>query len=119
VRQALEFGGVSPLILTAVPTEKILDNFRHPKEGRNMEITLPPEWEQRIADKVAGGEFSNADEVVLEAVRRLFAEEEHLAVLRAKIQEGVESADRGELMDADEFFAELEREMYQATEPQP
>lgn len=35
-----------------------------------MEIALPPEWEERIADKVAGGEFHNAEEVVRAGLRR-------------------------------------------------
>lgn len=73
-----------------------------------MEITLPPEWEKRIADKVAGGEYPSPDEVVREGLRRLFAEEEHLAALRTRIQEGVGALDRGEAMDGDEFFAELD-----------
>lgn len=77
-----------------------------------VKIILSPELEKRIADKVASGEFANAEELVSEGMRRWFAEEDHLAELRAKIQEGIESADRGELMDADDFFAELEQELH-------
>lgn len=74
---------------------------------------------KRIADKVAGGEFPKAEEVVREGRRRLFAEEEHLAELRAKIQEGVHALDRGESMDGDEFFAELDDYIKELNGPRP
>ena len=64
--------------------DKMLDDGQNPGETNGMEIALPPEWEKRIADKVAGGEFPKAEEVVREG-RRLFAQEEHLAGVRAKI----------------------------------
>ena len=77
-----------------------------------MEITLPPEWEKRIADKVAGGEFNSANDVIEEGLRRLFAEEQtpdgSFTALCAEIEKGVACADRGELMDGDAFFAELD-----------
>ena len=82
-----------------------------------MAIILPLEWEKRIADKVAGGEFPDAEEVVREGLRRLLLEEEHLAELRAKFQEGIDVSEREEGQDGDEFFAELEREMNEAARP--
>ena len=74
---------------------------------------------KRIADKVADGEFPNAEEVVREGLWRWFAEEEHLAELRAKIQGGIDAMDRGESMDGDEFFAELDEYIKELHGPQP
>ena len=85
-----------------------------------MEIALTPKLEKRIAAKVAGGEFPSAEEVVREGLRRLFAEEEeYLAEMRARIQEGIDSANRGELISSDELFAELDEYIHELTGLRP
>ena len=68
-----------------------------------MKISLTPEWERRIAEKVESGLYANASEVVREGLRLLFKtgtlQDRQLARLRADIQVGLNQADRRELRD--------------------
>ena len=61
-----------------------------------MAIQLSPEIEARNQQKVAEGAFSDADEVIREAMRLLDAQERQLEELRAKLQIGLDQLDRGE-----------------------
>ena len=68
-----------------------------------------------IQDKVKSGRYLSASEVVGEALR-LLDERDHLreaklAELKAKIREGIEALDRGEVIDCEEVFAELEEDI--------
>jgi len=76
-----------------------------------MDVSLTPELERRIAEKVESGLYTTASEVVREGLRLLFQQElqreERLARLRADIAEGVEELDRGEGIPADQVCAEL------------
>ena len=92
-----------------------------------MNITLTPELEQFIHEKVQSGRYPSANEVVQAALRLLEEQEklrqEKLAELQAKIDEGIASLERGEGIDGEIFFAELEEdskrieaEMQQASE---
>jgi antitoxin ParD1/3/4 len=73
-----------------------------------MNISLTPELERRISEKVDSGLYSTASEVVREALRRLFesdAERERLiAQLNAELQEGLDQLDRGESVSAAEAY---------------
>lgn len=69
-----------------------------------MTIKLPPDVEASIRQKVGRGRFLDATEVVREAMRLLDEQERRLDVLRAKIQAGLDEADRGE---TDEWTPEL------------
>ena len=64
-----------------------------------------------VRELVESGRFDSAAEVVLEGLA-LLRERELLRKadqdwLKAEIQKGIDSADRGELIPADEVFAEL------------
>jgi antitoxin ParD1/3/4 len=61
-----------------------------------MHINLSPEMEQYLQSKVGTGFYSNASEVVRDAIRRMREEDEKLAALRAAVQVGDEQLDRGE-----------------------
>lgn len=65
-----------------------------------MNVSLTPELERRVAEKVESGLYTTASEVVREALRLLFeadeAREQRLARLRADIQLGLDQLDRGE-----------------------
>jgi antitoxin ParD1/3/4 len=61
-----------------------------------MHINLSPEMEQYLQNKVSTGFYSNASEVVRDAIRRMQEEDEKLAALRAAVQVGDEQLDRGE-----------------------
>jgi len=61
-----------------------------------MHINLSPEMEQYLQSKVATGYYSNASEVVRDAIRRMREEDEKLAALRAAVAVGDEQLERGE-----------------------
>ena len=69
-----------------------------------MTIQLPPDVEASIRQKIERGRFPDAVEVVREAMRLLDEQEDRLDALRAKLQVGLDEADRGE---TDEWTPEL------------
>ena len=80
-----------------------------------MNISLTPELEQFIAEQVKSGKFFDATEVVTEGLRILWERDRiqkaRLAELKEKIRIGIEASDRGEVVDGEEVFAELEEEL--------
>ena len=60
-----------------------------------MTVTLTPEQEAMVREKVASGRFGDPAEVVDEALR-LLDERERLAHLRSLLDEGIAQLDRGE-----------------------
>ncbi len=65
-----------------------------------MNVSLTPELEKFVADKVASGRYTSASEVVREALRLLEREEksrkELLDEFNRELQARVEALDRGE-----------------------
>ncbi len=61
-----------------------------------MHINLSPEIEQYLQGKVDSGCYSNASEVVRDAIRRMREEDERVALLRAAVAVGDEQLARGE-----------------------
>ncbi|MFZ0302956.1 MAG: type II toxin-antitoxin system ParD family antitoxin [Terracidiphilus sp.] len=71
-----------------------------------MNVSLTPELDKFIADKVASGRYTSASEVVREALRLL---EEHersraarLEEFNRELQARIDALDRGERVTADE-----------------
>ena len=64
-----------------------------------MHINLSSEMEQYIQRKVGTGFYSNASEVVRDAIRRMREEDEKLEALRAAVRVGDDQLDRGEGAD--------------------
>ncbi|HCY55762.1 MAG TPA: type II toxin-antitoxin system ParD family antitoxin [Oceanicaulis sp.] len=81
-----------------------------------MHISLTETLEKWVREKVESGLYSNASEVIREALReRIRAERteaEDIEALRAQIDIVLQQAERGELLDwnAKDFIAELDRE---------
>ena len=69
-----------------------------------MTVTLTPDLEAKIREKVERGDYPDANEVVREAMRLLDEREHQLDALRAKLQVGLDELDRGE---GDEWTPEL------------
>ena len=65
-----------------------------------MNVSLTPELEKVITDRVASGRYHSASEVVREALRLLEQQDElyqaRLEQLRKEIDIGIEQLDRGE-----------------------
>jgi len=78
-----------------------------------MNVSLTPELEQLIHEKVETGLYLSASEVVREALRLLEERDKLQALkleeLRREIRVGIDQADRGELLDGPEVFRELRR----------
>ncbi|WP_375469188.1 type II toxin-antitoxin system ParD family antitoxin [uncultured Nostoc sp.] len=83
-----------------------------------MNISLTPELEQLVKDKVSSGKYHSVSEVMGEALRLLeerdCIREQRLAELKAKIQVGIEELERGEGIDGEEVFAEIEEDIRRA-----
>jgi antitoxin ParD1/3/4 len=76
-----------------------------------MNVSLTPELEQLVQNKVQTGRYNSASEVVREALRLMEDRDQIKAEVRKKIAAGLESARAGRLSDGDEFFAQMEAEL--------
>jgi antitoxin ParD1/3/4 len=79
-----------------------------------VNISITPELDAFLQDRVNSGRYQTTSEVVREALRLLERQEQErdaaLYQLKAKLEKGAGQAEGGELIDADEVFDEL-REM--------
>jgi putative addiction module CopG family antidote len=71
-----------------------------------MTITLPPSLAVFIGSAVRSGEYSSELEVLHQALRLLSDRD-----LGARVRAGIDSADRGELRDAETVFAEIKEKL--------
>ena len=80
-----------------------------------MPIELPPHVENKIQDFVDGANFRTPSEVVEAALdllsQRCETSSEKLKQLRTEIGVGIAEADRGELLDAEQVFDEIEQQI--------
>jgi antitoxin ParD1/3/4 len=87
---------------------------KKPDPGRaTLNVSLTPELARFVDGQVQGGLYSTASEVVREGLRML-AERESIRLqryeeLRKKVRDGIDELDRGEGLDGDAVFDELER----------
>ena len=76
-----------------------------------MNVSLTPELEKFVADKVASGRYTSASEVVREALRLLEDQEksraERLEEFNRELQRRIDSLDRGEYVEPDEVWNRL------------
>ena len=84
-----------------------------PTEVDAMKISLTPELERRIAEKVESGLYTTASEVVREGLRLLFSldesREQRIERLRGDVQLGLDALARGETIPTEDVFAEATR----------
>ena len=76
-----------------------------------MNVSLTPELEQLIQERVRSGRCTSASEVVREALRLLQDRDElrrlRMDQLRAKVVAGLDSLDRGEGVDGDAVIDDI------------
>ena len=72
-------------------------------DNPRMNVTLTPELEAFVRQRVDGGEFRSADAVVCEGLRLLQRNEE----IRLKVDEGWAQAKAGQLLDPEEVRSRL------------
>ena len=85
-----------------------------------MNVSLTPEIEQFIQSQVESGKYTSADEVILAALRA-FEERERIykgrfEELRQYILVGVEASERGEVVDGEIVFSQLQQKLQQRRE---
>jgi antitoxin ParD1/3/4 len=67
-----------------------------------MNISLTPELEQLVNDKVKTGLYQTASEVVREGLRLLRERDQRVEALRRDVRAGFEAVERGEFSDYEE-----------------
>ena len=74
--------------------------YKRQKEVKVMNVSLTPQLESYVKQKVAAGMYNSVSEVMREALRLLeerdALKEMKLAALRSDLQEGIYELDRGE-----------------------
>ena len=78
-----------------------------------MNVSLTIQLEELVQQKVSSGRYNSASEVIRETLRLLEERDElkelKLQALKKDIALGLDQADRGEIVDADQVFAELRK----------
>ena len=81
-----------------------------------MNVSLTPEFESFVEEKVKSGTYGSASEVVRAGLRLLQERDElhqaHLAAMRDDVRKGREQLERGEGREGAEVFAELRRKRH-------
>lgn len=82
-----------------------------------MNVSLTPELEQFIQSQVESGKYASADEVILAGVKLL---EERTRIYKGRFEElqreiriGIEASERGEVIDGEIVFRELQQKLQQ------
>lgn len=66
-----------------------------------MNISLTPELEQLVDDKVKSGMYQTASEVIREGLRLLRERDQRVEALRRDVRAGFEAVERGEFTEYD------------------
>ena len=78
-----------------------------------MNVSLTPELETLVAQKVESGLYQSASEVIREGLRLLDDQdrirEVHLNQVRRKIETGLDQPDRGEGVPGDQVYARMKQ----------
>ena len=73
-----------------------------------MEISLQPELEQFIQEKITSGQYQSVNEAVNAGLKLLMKQEliyqGRFAELRQEIMVGIEASERGEVVDSETVF---------------
>lgn len=79
------------------------------------EIKVPPEFEELIDGLVSSGRYASPSDVLRASLTLLDQQERERASrieeLRRKIDEGIAAADRGDVVDGGEVFAEMRQRL--------
>ena len=77
-----------------------------------MQLNLPPDLETLINKRLSSGAYTNAEDVLRDALEAQDAEEswtdEERRALSAHIEEGYQQAERGELIDGEQVRREIQ-----------
>ena len=75
-----------------------------------MSIKLSKRTEEEVTESLRHGAFESADDLIREGISLVKARQ----AFRQAVQEGAACADRGELLDGEQVFDEVEAELGEA-----
>ena len=82
-----------------------------------MNVSLTPELEQFIQTQVASGKYTSTEEVIIAGIKLLEERESiykgRFEELKQEIMVGVEASQRGEVIDGEMLFHQLEQKLQQ------
>ncbi|MBP0022303.1 MAG: type II toxin-antitoxin system ParD family antitoxin [Cyanobacteria bacterium SBLK] len=82
-----------------------------------MQVTLQPETEQYLQEKVKQGQYNSIDEAIEESVKILIARDKlyqgRFEELQREIAIGVAASERGEVINREELFDHLSQKLEQ------
>lgn len=84
-----------------------------------MNVSLTPELEKFVDDKVDSGLYNNASEVIRESLRLLKEHDDIRQKWREQIERGWQEAQRGELVDGGEAFRRIDERIKNARRTRP
>jgi antitoxin ParD1/3/4 len=79
------------------------------KRGCSMNLTIKPETERLVKERVERGDYKNADDLADEAIRYFLEVDEAEATLEALVKEGIESGPATEMTRED--FENIRRDV--------
>jgi antitoxin ParD1/3/4 len=86
-------------------------NLNISKGAMRMNVSLTPELEKLVDEKVKSGMYTSASEVVREGLRLLHEQEELRRIkyetLKRDIKEGIDELEKGQGIPATKVFAEM------------
>lgn len=74
-----------------------------------MKLSLTPDLERIIEERVSSGAYATADEVVRRALELLREYEEKLVQLRLEIDRGLADVEAGNVLEEEEVYADIEK----------
>lgn len=82
-----------------------------------MDITLQPELEQFIQDKITSGQYKSVNEAVNAGLKLLMEQEliyqGRFDQLRQEIMVGIEASEKGEVVDSETVFNSIQQKLEQ------
>lgn len=85
-----------------------------------MNISLSPEIEKFIESQVESGKYPSAEEVIVAGIKLLEERERiykrRFEELKREIMLGVETSERGEVVDGETVFSQLQQKLQQRRE---
>jgi antitoxin ParD1/3/4 len=95
------------------PRRSVVKGYDESDNGEPaMQLNLPPDLETLINKRLSSGAYTNAEDVLRDALEAQDAEEswtdEERRALSAHIEEGYQQAERGELIDGEQVRREIQ-----------
>ena len=91
----------------------LLAEYGRSLNANPMNVSLTPELEKLVANKVESGLYQSASEVIREGLRLLEDQDRlrelHFSEVRKKIQTGLDELDHGEGIPGDQVYAQMKK----------